>query len=166
MTFIKPIFLINKIMYKLFFIFFVSLLPAQQECKLTFSNSPLSKDGKIIFIVKNLNEKKVKIADYYGSDWARPINIQVYNTEKNTYDNTGYSFDGANCLKLKDCFGKMVTLKKGCYKEYEVNIIPGRISSAFKEKKKYRFKLAFDTYLFSGCNDYVTDWFYFDNSNK
>ena len=30
-------------------------------------------------------------------------------------------------------------------------------------KKKYRFKLAFDTYAFSGCNNYVTDWLYYDN---
>lgn len=152
-------------MYKFLFVFFAGLLSAQQQCKLIFSNSSLFEDGKIIFIVKNLNEKKVKIANHYGGDWVRPINIQVYNAERKTYDNTGYSFDGANCLKLKDCFGKMVTLKKGSFKEYEVKIIPGRISSAFKEKRKYRFKLAFDTYLFSGCNDYITDWLYFDNSN-
>ncbi|AZB23452.1 hypothetical protein [Chryseobacterium bernardetii] len=58
----------------------------------------------------------------------------------------------------------MQRLKEGDSKEYEVKIIPGRISSALKEKKKYRFKLSFDTYLFSGCKDYVTDWLYFNNT--
>lgn len=58
----------------------------------------------------------------------------------------------------------MTFLKKGETKEYEVQIIPGKILRAFKEKKKYRFKLAFDTYLFSGCSDYITDWLYYDNT--
>ncbi|MCQ9635562.1 hypothetical protein MP477_11390 [Chryseobacterium sp. WG23] len=111
----------------------------------------------------NKEDKRIKIPKQYPDIWARPTDIQVYNDKKKEYQDIKYSFDGVNCLNIKKCFGKMTDLKKGESKQYKATIIPGRISKAFKEKQKYRFKLAFDTYLFSGCNDYVTDWLYFKN---
>lgn len=141
----------------------MGFLSAQQTCKLSFSNNSLSKDGMITFIIKNETKKKIKVPIQYGDNWARPTDIQVYNEEKKEYVDTGYGFDGATCLDTKKCLGKMICLKQGEFKEYKIRVIPGRVSKAFKEKKKYRFKLALDTYLFSGCSDYTTDWFYYLN---
>ena len=152
------------IMYKFLFIFIVGFLSAQQTCKLSFSNRPLSEEGKIIFTIKNISGKKIKVPINYTSTWARPVDMEMYNDNKKDYESTKYIADDIDCFKANGCFGKMVCLKKGESKEYEVQIIPGRISKAFKEKKKYRFKLAFDTYIFSNCQDYVTDWLYYDNS--
>ncbi|GEM_PF-2039345 len=151
------------IMYKFLLIFFAGFLSAQ-TCKLSFSNRSLSEEGKIIFTIKNVSEKKVKAPKQYPGIWARPIDMQMYNDDKKNYAATRYIADDIDCFNTDGCFGKMICLKKGETKEYEVQIIPGRISKAFKEKKKYRFKLAFDTYLFSDCQDYVTDWLYYDNT--
>lgn len=151
-------------MYKFFFIFIVSFFSAQQNCDLSFSNSQMLQDGTVIFNIKNMGNTKVKIPELFNADFARPANIEVYNVEKDEYVDTKYHFSGAACGNVKKCLGKMIRLEKGGSKEYEVKIIPGRISSALREKKKYRFKLSFDTYLFSGCKDYVTDWLYFDNT--
>lgn len=153
-------------MYKFIFLFLLNFLSAQQVCRLSFSNNCLSEKGKISFSIKNIGEKKMRIPVEFYEYWARPTDIQVYNQEKKDYVDTNYSFDGATCLDVKKCLGKTFFLKKDRIKEYEIDIIPGRISNAFKEKKKYRFKLSFDTYLFSGCNDFVTGWLYYDNSNN
>ncbi|WP_278353807.1 hypothetical protein [Chryseobacterium gleum] len=150
-------------MYKFLLLFFVSFVSAQQTCKLSFSNTPLSENGEIMFTVKNLNNEKIHVPKRYSGIWARPIDIQVYSDEKREFQDTKYSFDGAGCLDTKKCLGQMECLKNGESKEYKVIILPGRISKAFREKKKYRFKLAFETYLFSGCADYKTDWLYYQN---
>lgn len=152
------------IMYKFLLIFFVSFLSAQQTCKFSFSSDSLSKEGKIIFTIKNISGKKIKIPKQYPSIWARATNMQIYGDDKKDYVATSYISDDIDCFKAEGCFGKMMCLKKEETKNYEVQVVPGRISRAFKEKKKYRFKLAFDTYLFSGCNDFVTDWLYYDNT--
>lgn len=150
-------------MYKFILVFFISFASAQQACKLSFYNKSLSETGEIVFIIKNVESKKIRVPKQYSDIWARPTDIQVYNDDIKQYQNTKYSFDGANCSKIKECLGKMIFLKGGESKEYKLRIIPGRISRAFKDKKKYRFKLAFDTYLFSGCSDYKTDWLYYQN---
>lgn len=150
-------------MYKFLLVFCIGLLPAQQTCKLSFSNSLLSEKGEIVFTIKNISNKRIKAPKQYPSIWAGPIDMQVYNDNKKAYEATKYIADDIDCFDSDRCFGKMMCLKKGESKEYEVKIIPGRISRAFKEKKKYRFKLIFDTYLFSGCKDYVTDWLYYQN---
>lgn len=151
-------------MYKFLFIFIVGFFSAQQKCNLSFSSNQILKEGKIILKMGNTGNSKIQAPKLFNAEFARPTDIQVYDIEKNDYVDTRYSFDGALCGNVKQCYGKMVCLKKAETKEYEVKIIPGRVSKAFKEKKKYRFKLAFDTYLFSGCNDYVTDWLYYDNT--
>lgn len=150
-------------MYKFLFVFLVSFLFSQKKCELFFSNTYLSEDGKLTFVLKNLSEKKIKVPKQYPSIYARPIDMQIYNNEEKKYINTKYVADDIDCFKNDGCFGKKTCLMKGEVKEYEVKVIPGRVSRAFKEKKKYRFKLAFDTYAFSGCNNYVTDWLYYDN---
>ncbi|WP_261511810.1 hypothetical protein [Chryseobacterium paludis] len=150
-------------MYKFILVLFVSFVSAQQTCKLSFSNNSLSENGEIVFVIKNIEGKKIKVPKQYSAIWARPTDIQVYNDESKQYLDTKYSFDGASCLNIEKCLGKMTCLKSAESKEYRIPIVPGRISKAFKEKKKYRFKLAFDTYLFSGCSDYKTDWLYYQN---
>ncbi|KFF13930.1 hypothetical protein IW15_00305 [Chryseobacterium soli] len=150
-------------MHKFLLVFLMSFLSAQQSYKLSYSNSPLSEKGKIVFKIKNIKDERIKVPKQYPSIWARPITIQVYNDEKKEYESTNYVSDDIDCFNTDGCFGKMTYLKKNQSREYEVEIIPGRISRAFKEKKKYRFKLSFDTYAFSGCNDFVTDWLYYQN---
>lgn len=151
-------------MYKLLFVFFIGFLSAQQKCNIVFSNGQfLQDDNTIFFRLKNVGKEKVTIPKRFNANFARPTDIQVYDSEKNDYIDTMYSFDEALCGDVRKCFGRMIYLKQGKSKEYKVKIIPGRISKALKEKKKYRFKLSFDTYLFSDCNDYVTDWLYYQN---
>jgi hypothetical protein len=150
-------------MYKFLLVFLVGVLSAQQSCKLNYSNTSLSKEGEMIFTIKNQSNKKTKVPNIFNSYRIRPTDIQIYNENKGDYENIGYSFVDATCLTMKECFGKMTCLKKDESKEYKVKIIPGIVSKAFKEKKKYRFKLAFDTYLFSSCNEYLTDWLYYQN---
>ncbi|MBW8522442.1 hypothetical protein K0U91_13095 [Chryseobacterium chendengshani] len=152
-------------MYKFIFLFLLNFLSAQQACRLSFSNNCLSEKGSITFSIKNMGEKKIKIPVEFNKYWARPTDIQVYDEGEKDFLDTNYSFDGATCLDVKKCLGKTLSLKKEGIKKYDIQIIPGRITKAFKEKKKYRFKLSFDTYLFSGCNDFVTDWLYYDNNN-
>lgn len=149
--------------YKFLLIFFVGFLSAQQTGKCSFSNRSLSEEGKIFFAIKNISGKKMKVPIKYPGIWARPTDIQIYNEDKKDYETTTFVADDIDCFNTDGCFGKMTCLKKGEMKEYEVQIIPGRILKAFKEKKKYRFKLAFDTYLFTGCKDYITDWLYYQN---
>lgn len=149
-------------MYKFILILVVSFFSAQQKCNLSFANNTLSKDGTVTLIIKNQTKRKLKVPIQYKSEWARPTDVQIYNEEKKSYEYTGYSFDGASCLDTKKCLGKTFCLKNNKIKEYKVKVIPGRISQVFEEKKKYRFKLAFDTYLFSNCEEYLTDWFYYD----
>lgn len=131
---------------------------------MSFSDSQILQDENIIFRIKNIGDRSVKIPILLSMVFARSTDIEVYNVEKDEYIDTTYHFSGATCGNVKKCLGKVQRLKEGDSKEYEVKIIPGRISSALKEKKKYRFKLSFDTYLFSGCKDYATDWLYFDNT--
>ncbi|MFS4470788.1 hypothetical protein [Chryseobacterium sp. T20] len=150
-------------MYKFLLVFCIGLLSAQQTCKLSFSNSSLSENGEIVFTIKNIKNKRIKIPKQYSDIWARPINMQVYNDDKKEYQDTKYVADDIDCFEANGCFGKMICLKREESKQYKVKIIPGRISRAFKEKKKYRFKLSFDTYLFSGCSNYKTDWLYYQN---
>lgn len=152
-------------MYKFFLVFLMSFLSAQQKCNLSFFNNPYLHDGKITFRIQNSSNGRAKVPILFNAEFARPTDIQIYSSESKKYIASKYSFDGTLCGDPKQCFGKMVRLKKGEKREYEVKIIPGRISGAFKEKKKYRFKLSFDTYFFSGCNDYITDWLYYDNTN-
>ena len=101
-------------MYKLFFIVFIGFLSAQQPCKLSFSNSSLSKEGKVIFTIKNNGNKKEKTPKQYPIDFANVIDIQVYNEDRGNYGNSGYNISNATCLKVKDCFGKMLCLKNCC----------------------------------------------------
>lgn len=91
----------NKDMYKFLLIFFVGFLCAQQTCNLSFSNSSFLEDGKIIFITKNVSEKKLKIPKKYPSMWARAISMQVYNSEKKDYELTKYIV-----LNLMDALAK------------------------------------------------------------
>lgn len=113
-------------------------------------------------MIENLGDEKIKVPKSFNEFFARPTDIEVYDEEQKDYKETGYSFDGATCLKIKQCLGKMTFLSKGESKIYNVNVVPGRVSSAFKKGKKYRFKLAFDTYLFTGCTDYTTGWLYYE----
>ncbi|KQR95129.1 hypothetical protein ASG01_04555 [Chryseobacterium sp. Leaf180] len=153
-------------MSKIILIFFVSFFSAQQSCKISFKNSVLSDDGIIKLIVTEIGGKKVKVPQIYSSIWARPIELQVFNDVKNDYVTTDYIGDDVDCFNNNGCFGKMFNLKKGNSKEYRIKIIPGSLSRGLKYKKIYRFKLAFDTSFLKGCNDYVTDWRYYDNKNK
>ncbi|WP_411897475.1 hypothetical protein [Elizabethkingia occulta] len=148
-------------MYKFILIFFVGVLYAQQSCNLQFSNSSLSTGGNIEFIIKNKNKRKMKAPNVYNVYGILPIDIQVFNEEKKQYENTGYSFDDATCLNLKECLGKMSYIKIDEERVYNINLLQGRIVKAFKKNGKYRFKLLFNTHLFSECNNYLTDWLYY-----
>ncbi|MCX8530806.1 hypothetical protein [Chryseobacterium luquanense] len=150
-------------MWKFLLLFFAGLVSAQQTCKLSFESNSLTKENEIIFIVKNNTDRRIRIPADYASVWIRAVDIQIYNDINRKYEMTGYSFDDATCLDTKKCLGRMIFLKKGDSKRYVIKIIPGIVSKAFKKSGKYRFKLSFDTYVFSGCNNYVTDWQFFQN---
>lgn len=150
-------------MYKLLLLCFACMLEAQQSCKLSFSNTPLLKDGKIVFSIKSESDKTIKIPFDFSSYRITPQDIQVFSSIKESYEDVGYSFEEATCLTVKECYGKMIRLKKGNSKSYSIKIVPGMISKVFERQGRYRFKLRFDTYLFSGCSPHISNWLYYEN---
>lgn len=56
-------------MDKFFFIFIVSFFSAQQNSDLSFSNSQILQDGKVIFSIKNIGNTRVKIPELFNCDF-------------------------------------------------------------------------------------------------
>lgn len=150
-------------MTKYILIFFSIGLTAQQNCECTFSyEAQLFEKEKINLLIKNKSNKKLRIPKIFKNSWIRPIDIQVFNEEKKTYENVNYFFDEASCIDVKKCLGEMQYLKKGMTKVYEIQNTIGRFHKLINPQKKYRYKLSFNTYLFTKCENFQTDWLYIE----
>lgn len=139
-------------------LFSIQIYHSQKKCDLEFASKNSANNGIIRLVIKNISKEKKLVPKSFNSYYARIYDIQFYDEESNYFKALSYKSSDFNCNS--NCFGKLKKIKNGKIVDYDIDI---KEHFPFSNKGQYRFKISFNTYLFSSCSDYNPDyWFYYN----
>lgn len=144
----------NKITILLSLFFLVSCYSQKNSCSLQIKDANVDKNGFVGLEIKNNFKNSIRVPINFNPYYAAIFDIQFLDVDTNLFLPLGYSSSDVNCSD--NCFGKLMKLKNNKIKIYEIDI---RNNFPYKRPGTYKFKIAYNTYLFSGCPDFISKWY-------